>query len=141
MTNRKNYNTEGRSTLLRFLSEHPDRQFSADELCLALNHDPQKGKSSIYRRLTQLCREDAVRKFQTAAGHSVFQYVGQGCDCDRHFHEKCLSCGKIEHLDCHVSAEFFQHLLKEHGFEVHCGQSILYGLCATCRQKEEASHA
>ncbi|MBQ8432416.1 MAG: transcriptional repressor [Clostridia bacterium] len=142
MANSKNYNTEGRAALLRFLSEHPDCQFSVDQLCLALNGDPERGKSSIYRRLSQLCEAQTVRKFRNEqTGCNVFQYVGRGCDCDNHFHEKCVRCGRIEHLDCHASADFFQHLLKEHGFEVYCGQSILYGLCAACRGKGDAAHA
>ena len=136
--NKKHYNTVGKTALIQFLSSHPDCQFTAEELCAAIHGDSQVGKSSIYRQLSELCDAGSVRKFTNASGNrSMFQYVGSHCDCDGHFHEKCLRCGKIEHLDCHASAEFFEHLLKEHGFEVHCGQSILYGLCAECRKGGE----
>ena len=136
------YHTEGRGRLIEFLRANPDRQFTADELCIAVNGDAEHKRSSVYRTLSLLCEEAEVRKFRSEEQRcSVYQYVGRGCDCDRHFHQKCLSCGQINHLDCDDSLRFAAHLLAEHGFEVNCGQSILYGLCAACRKKEDASHA
>ena len=131
---KKPYNTAGRVALINFLSSHPDEQFTAEELCKLLYGDKKSRKSSIYRQLTQLCNDHSVQKFRSADNLcDVFQYVGEGCDCDEHFHEKCIRCGRVEHLDCLASAEFFRHLLREHGFEVLCGRSVLYGLCADCR--------
>ena len=136
---KKSYNTAGRAALIDFLSSHPDEQFTAEQLCKAIYGDENSRKSSIYRQLTQLCNTHSVQKFRSESSPcDVFQYVGEGCDCDEHFHEKCIRCGKVEHLDCHASAEFFQHLLKEHGFEVLCGRSVLYGLCANCRAGGES---
>jgi Fur family ferric uptake transcriptional regulator len=132
---KQTYNTESRQALVEFLSRNPDRQFTTEELCLAVNGDAARGKSSIYRHLTGLCRDDVVRKFQSEARKcSVYQYVGEHCDCGKHFHEKCLRCGKLSHLDCTDSIAFAAHLLQEHGFAVDCGQSILYGVCADCRK-------
>ncbi len=137
---KKTYHTKGRDGLIEFLSTHPDRQFTSEELCLAVNGDAQKGKSSIYRRLSMLCEEQVVRKFHSdEQGVNVYQYVGEQCDCSHHFHEKCTSCGKILHLDCADSVAFTLHLLREHGFEIDCGQSILYGRCADCRGDGEVT--
>ena len=110
---------------------------------MAVNGDAESGKSSIYRQLASLCREETVRKFRSEEGGcSVYQYIGSGCDCRMHFHQKCLSCGAIGHLGCSDSAEFAKHLFTEHGFLVDCGQSILYGLCADCRKNAGgAEHA
>lgn len=130
---KKTYNTTGRTALLEYLSSHADRQFSVEELCIALHGNAQSGKSSLYRQLSSLCDCHAVRKCRhTESGRNLFQYVD--VSCERHLHETCVRCGKVEHLDCHVSAEFFEHLLKEHGFQVYYGQSMLYGLCADCRR-------
>ncbi len=130
---KKHYNTSGKAALIDFLSSHPDEQFTADRLCALLYGNTKCRKSSIYRQLSDLCERQVVRKFRNEETDcSLFQYVGEACDCDGHFHEKCIRCGKVEHLDCHASAEFFEHLRKEHGFEVLCGRSILYGLCAEC---------
>lgn len=140
---KKQYHTAGRESLLAFLRSHPDKQFSAEELYREVNATATAGKSSVYRHLSALCAEDTVRSFRSEEGAcNLYQYVGNGCDCRDHFHEKCVVCGKLEHLDCHITEEFIRHLQKEHGFAVNCGQSILYGVCATCREREEgASHA
>ena len=123
--------------MVAFLAQNPDRQFCVEELCYALHGDCKRGKSSIYRLLSQLCLEETVRKFRNISqNRSVYQYVGENCDCRLHFHEKCLSCGRIKHLDCHGTEEFARHLLTEHGFRIDCGQSILYGICAECRAAE-----
>lgn len=131
------YHTKGRHELIKFFSQNPDRQFSVEEICLAINQSAERGKSSVYRHLNELCNEKAVRKFQSGnSNRSLYQYVGEHCDCGKHFHEKCLQCGKLSHLDCSDSINFAAHLLREHGFAVDCAQSILYGLCADCRAKE-----
>ena len=134
---KKSYQTKGRRALVAFLSQNPDRQFTTEELCINVHGDREKGKSSVYRLLSQLCQEETVRKFySTERGCNLYQYIGAACDCKMHFHEKCLACGKIQHLDCHGTAAFAEHLLQEHGFRIDCGQSVLYGGCAECRAAE-----
>lgn len=131
------YNTSGRRRLLEFLSENPDRQFSVEELCVSLNGDAETGRSSLYRRLDALCKSDAVKRFRSEErGCSLYQYTGEHCSCGSHFHEKCIRCGTLHHLDCDDSVRFARHLLHTHGFAVDQGRSILYGVCADCRAKE-----
>lgn len=131
----KEYRTVGREKLLRFLSGHPDRQFTAEEIGIAV-HGDAAAQSSVYRHLSELCAKDVVRKFRDeGASRCKYQYVGETCDCRNHFHAKCIRCGVIEHLDCGDSAVFVRHLLTEHGFSIDCGQSLLYGVCAQCRKE------
>ena len=138
---RKPYATVGRTNLLNFFRANPDCQFTTEELCLAVNGS-DAAKSTVYRHLTELCRDHVVRKFRSPERLcSVYQYVGSGCDCDEHFHAKCVRCGKLEHLDCEDSADFVLHLKNSHGFFVNCGQSVLYGLCAYCKEQEAKGHA
>lgn len=138
---KKTYNTDGRKRLTAFFAQNPDRQFTADELCLALNEGHLQKRSSIYRYLGELCSADTVRKFRNEERHcSVYQYVGDQCDCRSHFHAKCLLCGSICHLECDDSIAFAAHLQNEHGFAVDCGQSLLYGVCAACKHAKEEAH-
>ena len=133
---KKNYNTDGRRALIGFFSRNPDRQLSTEARCLSLHGNTEK-KSSVYRHLSELCADRTLRKFRSEERNcAVYQYVGSGCDCGSHFHAKCLQCGAIHHLDCGDSVTFAAHLNREHGFLVDCGQSILYGICSACRQKE-----
>ncbi|MBE6589255.1 MAG: transcriptional repressor [Ruminococcaceae bacterium] len=139
---KKAYRTAGKETLLHFFEENHDRQFTAEEIYLAVSKDVSVGRSSVYRNLSLLCESDTVKKFHSdERGGCVYQYVGESCDCREHFHEKCTRCGRVMHLDCHATAEFVSHLLSEHGFSVDCGQSILYGICADCRGKGGACNA
>ena len=138
---KQQYRTAGREALVEFLSSHPDRQMTADEIYTAVTGITQVGKSSVYRQLSLLCAEESVRRFHSdAQGKDVYQYVGKGCDCRNHFHEKCIECGRVVHLDCHATAEFVAHLAGEHGFSVDCGKTILYGVCAECREKGGVRH-
>ena len=141
---KKLYQTAGRRKIGDFFAQNPDRQFTTEEISFAINGNTAGGRSSIYRHLTELCDADVIQKFySTERRCHVYQYVGASCDCRSHFHGKCVSCGAIEHLGCHDSESFVGHLMSEHGFEVYCGQSILYGLCRDCRtkRKEESPHA
>lgn len=134
---KQQYHTAGREALISFLRTHPDRQFTADELYGAVSGETAVGKSSVYRLLSRLCEEQTVQKFQSdARACSVYQYIGRGCDCREHFHERCTSCGRVTHLDCHATEEFVRHLAAEHGFAVDPGKTILYGLCDACREKK-----
>ena len=135
---KKSYRSVGRERLGSFFAKNPDRQFTVEEICVAVNGSAEEGRSSVYRHLSELCASEVIQKFQSAERScSVYQYVGAGCDCREHFHGKCLSCGAIEHLGCHDSAHFAGHLLEMHGFAVDCGRSILYGLCARCRERNK----
>ncbi len=135
---KQTYHKHMRASLLDYLALHPDRQFTADELCAVLNGSADRGKSSVYRHISALCRDGVLQKFRNEkADRNVYQYVGEHCDCGSHFHEKCLRCGSLRHIDCDDSLAFARHLLTEHGFSVNCGQSILYGVCAACRARGE----
>ena len=138
---KKSYRTPGRQRIGKFFAENPDRQFTTEEICVALNGDAEMGRSSIYRHLSELCSAEIIQKFHSAERNChVYQYVGSECDCRNHFHGKCIQCGAIEHLGCHDSTQFVSHLMQEHGFEVFCGQSILYGLCEKCRSVNKGDH-
>lgn len=136
------YKTEGRQKLLSFLLNHPDKQYTVDEIreeLSRINEDEDRltppkaiGKSSLYRQLAELCDDGTVRKFRAEAQASfVYQFVGQ-TDCGHHFHLKCLVCGRLVHLECKLSDELLEHIREEHGFRVDSGRSILYGCCEDC---------
>lgn len=131
------YQTQGRKKLISFLLQYPDKQFTVDELHVALSQEaelPSGGRSSLYRQLSKLCDEGCVRKYRADNQSSyVYQYVG-GRDCCHHFHLKCVVCGGLTHLDCTVSDELLSHVADEHGFRIDSGRSILYGLCNACEK-------
>ena len=139
---KKSYQTKGRRELIAFLAKNPDRQFTVDELYREVNAEASTAKSSLYRHLNELCNVEILRKFHGGEKRgTLYQYIGADCDCKDHFHQKCTVCGRVSHLDCFASADFAEHILREHGFMINCGISVLYGVCAACMRKGEESNA
>ena len=134
---RNAYQTPMRRAVLSLFSELPDRHFTAEQVCSALcsRLGEAVGKSTVYRQLSRLCEQGAIRRFEdvTPDGVSVRVYqAALGGSCERHFHLKCRTCGRIQHLECDMTDELTAHVRAHHGFSVDCGESVLYGLCAEC---------
>ena len=148
------YQTPARRALTDFFASHPDRHFTAEQICTLLCDTDDRiaqggrrgefiGKSTVYRQLSRLCAEGRLRRFEDVAPDGsavhVYQYLPeQGCAA--HFHLKCLACGRVEHLECDQTDALLAHIRADHGFAVDCGSSILYGLCAKCGGKHECSN-
>ncbi len=143
------YKTPGRQRLIEYVSTHPDRYYTADELdaalndvCLQATSDGQTPparipKSSLYRHLSELCADGSLKKTRADSRSAyVYQYVPSP-DCARHFHLQCVDCGQVVHLHCTVSDDLLSHLLSEHHFKVDSGRSVLYGVCEECTKKRE----
>ena len=132
----KSYSTAGRTHLTAYLkkvaSEPPK---SAEEIFDGMEKNGgAPGRSSVYRMLAALEKSGEVRKFPFAGGYT-YQYVGVTRDCEEHLHLQCLVCKSVTHLECACSDEVTEHIYREHGFAVHRGKSVLYGVCAACAKK------
>lgn len=134
------YRTEGRQQLLSFLMNHPDKQYTVDEITEAINEEGSGGrtaaKSSVYRQLSALCEDGTVRKYRADTQSSFVYQLMSHTDCGHHFHLKCLVCGKLIHLECALSDELLEHISTDHHFRVDSGRSILYGCCESCAAAE-----
>ena len=92
------------------------------------------GESTVYRLVTELYAEGTLRRFPKTEGRGwLYQYHGAG-GCSGHLHLKCVSCGKLLHLNCGMSEELLEHIEEVHRFKVDNGATVLYGLCADCRK-------
>ncbi len=131
----KEYATAQRRLLLTYLEEHGDKQFSVEELTAALGCGCGCGisQSSIYRNVDRLAAEGVIRRFTDADGSRfLYQYVG-GAECSSHLHLKCKKCGRIIHLDSETSETVISAALKKSGFSIDKKDSLLLGLCISCR--------
>ena len=141
---KKHYNTAGREKLVAYLREHAaDTPKSAESIYAGLTErGDAPGYSSVYRLLSKLVNEGTVRRVRVPAPAKgyLFQFADTHA-CHAHFHLHCLVCGAVTHLECACGEEISAHLLREHGFSVNCGQTILYGVCAECREKGGEGHA
>ena len=134
---RNAYQTPMRRAILALFGDCPDRHFTAEQVCLVLRERTGEavGKSTVYRQLSQLCEQGALRRFEdvTADGVSVRVYqASMDARCEDHFHLKCRACGRIQHLECGQTEVLLSHVRAHHRFSVDCGESVLVGLCADC---------
>ena len=139
MSERQNYNTKARKYILDFLKLRQDSTVSAADITAHLKKmGAAVNQATVYRYLNRLSRENQVLKFtDSKTQKSVYRFVGVGSGCDEHIHIKCVSCGKLMHLECDFMEDIKRHLSEEHGFLLQCDGSILYGLCGECRKEEK----
>ena len=87
----------------------------------------------LYRQLDKLVESGVVRKFvidgKTGA---CYQYIENEHECREHFHLKCISCGKLIHLNCDHLMSINKHIEEHHGFIIDPSQTVFYGRCADC---------
>lgn len=129
------YRTEQRETLDAYLTGHASRQFTIEELATELS--PALGKSTVYRLIRELVESGRVRRFQLGSGRRVvYQYLPEE-RCVSHLHLKCVSCGRMLHLDRSVSEFLTRQILATNRFSLDDRLTTLYGRCAGCEGKGE----
>ena len=127
------YTTRQQKAVLDALSACADRPVSAAELADALRARGENvGMATVYRQLEKLERQGGVHKIITDEG-AYYQYCGRTdtADC---FLLKCEKCGRIVHVDCHRLAPLYEHLEREHGFDINPRKTMFYGLCRACQE-------
>ena len=136
MSERQNYNTKARKYILDFLKSRQDSTVSAADITEHLQRmGAGVNQATVYRYLNRLSRENRLLKFtDSKTQKSVYRFVGVDSGCDEHIHIKCVSCGRLMHLECDFMQDNKSHLAEEHGFLLRCYGSILYGLCEDCRE-------
>lgn len=132
------YRTEQRSMLLRFLTENRERAFTVEEAVECMRRRLGKdapGKSTVYRLMTRLVEERAVKRF--VSGNSrrfVYQLLSEE-PCRGHFHLKCTGCGKLFHLDEKLSSELREWVQKKNAFAISAEDTVFFGYCAECKAR------
>ena len=125
------YHTDQKDRLLDFLGRNTTRQFRMEEIVSAL--DGKVGKSTVYRLMRSLVGEGRVRRFEL--GRTIYYQYLSGAACDSHLHLKCTVCGRMQHLDCTVSTFLRRQILATNRFQLDDRLTLLFGLCADCREK------
>lgn len=129
------YATASRKKILEYLKENHNRTLTASDIDTYLKDcGNEVNITTIYRYLDKLEKEGTVMKYVAEKGsQATYQYVEAGHDCDGHLHLQCVKCGQVIHLECHFMHEILEHVEKEHGFVMQCKNSIIYGMCNTCK--------
>ena len=132
------YTTASRTKILEYLKKNGDRTVNVNDISNYLKENQSEVNiTTIYRYLDKLAKEGTVIKYVAEKGNqAVYQYVEQGHHCVEHLHLKCVKCGCIIHLECDFMREIAEHIKKDHGFELQCKNSIIYGMCSKCQENE-----
>ncbi len=132
------YKTKQKEQILQYLTSHEGEHVTAQELSRHLEDEGTPvGTATIYRCLDQLVSEGVLRKYTLDSRTcACYEYLPHGGECSRHFHLKCLQCGKLYHVTCEHLCELESHILEHHGFRIDQSKTVLYGVCAECRDAE-----
>ena len=96
------YSTKSRQEIMKYLEASAGKTVSASDI---LNHLQAVGlnvsPTTVYRNLDRLYEEKKILKYVAEKGEkAVYQLEAEGRHCAEHLHLKCVSCGKIIHMDC-----------------------------------------
>ena len=128
----KKYATDQREMLLSFLREHPDQQFSIEEISNQLCIGKEISISTIYRNINKLVEEEAVRRFSKEGSRKfLYQFIGVG-NCSEHLHLTCNLCGQIYHVNDESMKMILLSALQS-DFIIDKKKSMLYGVCRKCK--------
>lgn len=138
MQSKQDYKTKARQYILECLEKNADKTVSASNVLKYLEENEISANlTTVYRYLNRLTKEKKINKFTGENGQkAVFQLSNSDKICDEHIHVQCVDCGKLIHLDCDFMSEFKNHLFDEHGFNLKCSGSILYGTCSSCKKNK-----
>lgn len=125
------YNTEQRTALLSFLTENPDKTFSAKQIAEALA-GKNISKSSVYRNIAELESEQKIKRVTKAGCHESFYQFCDNSACKNHIHLSCTKCGKIFHMESKQTERLVSDVEAADGFEINRAETTLYGLCRDC---------
>ena len=131
------YITEQKRTLKKILEQNSDSAYTVEELWEKLSAAyPEKtpAKSTIYRLITHLVNDGTVKKFARDGGRKFAYQIVNGDHCDCHLHLKCLSCGKLLHLDDHLSDELLMKVRDTVDFSISEEDTVLFGKCGECKK-------
>ena len=129
------YVTTSRKNILEFLQSNSNRTVTVSDIDAYLKTQGQEVNiTTIYRYLDRLSGDGIVLKYVAEKGkHAAYQYVEQDHHCEEHLHLTCTSCGTILHLECEFMNEIAHHIEQDHGFQIQCKKSMIYGICQKCR--------
>ena len=133
------YNTKQKEKLISFLISNKNKHTNVQEISAYLSAEGTPvGTATIYRQLDKLVESGTVRKYNLdGKTGACYQYIDGASQCREHFHLKCLSCGKLIHLDCEHLSGIREHIAEHHGFIIDSSHTVFYGTCSECAAEPE----
>ena len=107
------------------------RHVTADEVYDYIKKDyPSIGKGTVYRNLSILAGEAKIRKVEIPGGADQYDFT-----LTRHYHVRCVECGKIFDVNLNEVKEIDAFMHAEHDIQLLDYDIIFQGICKDCQNK------
>lgn len=128
--------TRQRLAVLGFLEAHPHS--SADAVVSGVRDElPDLSMQSVYNVLNDLTALGMLRRF-TPPGSAALHETRVD---DNHHHAVCMTCGRIEDVECAVGHAPCLSPSETHGMDIQVADVVYQGVCARCREAAQAAEA
>ena len=125
------YNTDRKKEIIALFSAAGERALTTEEICDKIP-SLGKGKSTVYRIISELVRDGDIKKIADPKTRRVtYQYLEKK-SCGEHLHLKCTGCGEFVHLTEKLSKLLCDSLLLDAHFAIDETKTLLFGRCARC---------
>ncbi len=131
-------NTKQKAMILSCIKENIHRHITVDDVYdLLKDNNNQVGKATIYRYLSQLEKEDCVKKysFMNKKG-ACFRYLEEKSKCKEHYHLMCDICGIVMHFENNELQKALNIIQSNHNFEINDTKTVFYGMCRSCNNEK-----
>ena len=127
--------TKPRQAVLDELTRVSDFR-SAQQIFEDLHSQGQRvGLATVYRSLQGLAEDGRVDTLRSTEGEVLYR----SCASDHHHHHLvCRECGFTEEIEQSQIESWVSAVAADHGFSDVEHSLELFGLCASCREKESA---
>jgi len=117
--------------LVRSTMDHPTANWVYRQ---ARRRLPRISLATVYRNLKRLAAEGVIREVQSA-GQARFD-----CNLGRHYHIRCVSCGRLGDLPLSVDARLEEQAGRATSYRILGHEVEVHGLCPLCQSRDDASH-
>ncbi len=128
------YMTRQRRLLLEYLGAHHDETLTAQQIADDLS-GANVSLSAVYRNLAELEAQGKVRREAgETAREASYRYLAAE-ECRGCLHLSCKKCGRTFHMDSEGAQALLEAVARTEDFAVDEGETVLYGVCGTCKKQ------
>jgi Fur family ferric uptake transcriptional regulator len=92
---------------------------------------PRIGLGTVYRNLKTLAEEGLIREIHTGGPYARFDG-----NTGRHYHIRCLACGRVNDLPMSVDTRLEEEAGRAMNYRILGHQVEIHGVCPLCQAQE-----
>ena len=124
--------TQPRRAILDYIHDNSDHITAEEIINYVHGEHPHVNKSTIYRTLVLLEKNECVYKSESA-GITIYHHAEEG----HHHHLVCSRCGKTVDCDEDIFKPVEKALKEKYRFQIDFRHVVMSGLCENCKNITE----